>query len=178
MLWVDSLFLREFRDLQWRRVTSDFYRQLYRLNLGNVVLLYGLVACAIYEKKLKDAEIRHFVEQVRAQGNFSGVEVLQMTRRLRDRAFKGKIKGTDDAYARLLSTAVSIYRGTIDNEDDLPVIWCDTWLSLIMTTMVRDPKDVEARMLNAVIRFESHFLSASPLPNTIQQAILKGFSQA
>lgn len=161
-------------------MTSDLHQQLYRLNLGNVLLLYRLIACAIYERELKDPEIREFINRIRGRGDFSDAETLQATRRLLDRAHKGKLKGADDAYARILSLAVDIYLDphSIDDEDDLPVIWCDTWLNIISMTMVKDFREVEAKMLQITIQFEGDLLSSIPLPTTTQQTILKSFSQS
>lgn len=155
----------------------DVYPRFSQVNLGNVLLLHGLVACALYERKLKDPEVAQLVEMVRRDGGFGSAETLHITRRLIKRAFQGKLNGADEAYSRLLSLTVSSYEGTMyaDDEVDLPVMWCTTWLAQIAAVMVRDIQKINADMLEVVTQSEPDFLALEPLPRTVQQAILLRF---
>ncbi|UQN06546.1 hypothetical protein [Deinococcus sp. QL22] len=152
----------------------EVFQRFSQMNLGNVLLLHGLVACALYDRKLKDPEVAHLVEMVRRDGRLGSPETLYLTRRLIKRAFRGKLKGADDAYSRLLSLALSSYEGTLyaDDEVDLPVMWCTAWLAQIAAVMVRDVQEINACMLDLVTQFEADFLAVAPLPCSVQQAVL------
>jgi hypothetical protein len=152
----------------------EVFQRFFQMNPGNVLLLHGLVACALYDRKLKDAEVAQLVERVRRDGRLGSPETLHITRRLSKRAFRGKLKGADEAYSRLLSLAVSSYEGTLDADDevDLPLMWCTTWLAQIAAVMVRDLQEINACMLDLVTQFEAEFLAVAPLPYPVQQTVL------
>ena len=146
-----------------------------KLNFYNWLIFEGLTGSIVHAQQAHDAEVKTVVEAVLLEGWIESEAILNTVSRLMKRAFASELKGADDAYARLLSTAVSGYRGVhFDEEDDeegLASIWCGHWMTDLCEAAHRDPATLFQERYQVVTEFAEAFESVDLLPYLAQRSI-------
>ncbi|ANE43031.1 hypothetical protein [Deinococcus puniceus] len=160
--------------MQSKPLDIDVYTQLYRLDPFNVMILQGLVGCAVYSHHHHDFELGQITKLVLTEGWIGSEATLNRSHRLIQRAFSGRLKGADDACARLISSAVDGYqrRSCDEGDEDLPIMWGIQWLEQIGMAAHKNRVEMNQNMLALIYEFESAIFADVPLARETQRAIL------